>query len=135
MDDYVSLVRQVVGQHAAAIETDLRAAISELERTRKSAADAESRVLSLQTLLHFGSTDAPPTDDDSRLTLHEAMAEVLRSAPEQMMRARDLAAEIHRRHLYVMRDGRPVEPQQIHARVGHYGDLFEKVGTFIRLRG
>lgn len=33
-----------------------------------------------------------------------------------------------------MRDGRPVEPQQVHARVGHYPDLFEKVGTFIKLR-
>ena len=27
-----------------------------------------------------------------------------------------------------MRDGRPVEPQQINARVGHYPDRFEKVG-------
>ena len=34
-----------------------------------------------------------------------------------------------------MRDGRPVEAQQIHARVGHYGHIFERWGTFIGLRG
>jgi hypothetical protein len=32
-----------------------------------------------------------------------------------------------------MRDGRPVEAQQIHARVGHYPNLFAKEGTFIKL--
>ena len=66
--------------------------------------------------------------------LHEAMAEVLRTAPERMMRAGDLAAAIERRGLYRMRDGRPVEAQQIHARVGHYGTLFTKEGTFIKLK-
>jgi hypothetical protein len=61
------------------------------------------------------------------------MAEVLRSAPAGMLRAGDLAAGIERRRLYRMRDGRPVEAQQIHARVGHYPHLFAKEGTFIRL--
>lgn len=49
------------------------------------------------------------------------------------MRAVDLAAEIDRRKLYRMRDGRPVEAQQIHARVGNYPHLFTRNGTFIRL--
>jgi hypothetical protein len=33
-----------------------------------------------------------------------------------------------------MRDGRPVETQQIHARVGNYESLFEREGTFIKLK-
>jgi hypothetical protein len=32
-----------------------------------------------------------------------------------------------------MRDGRPVEAQQIHARVGQYPHLFIREGTFIKL--
>ncbi len=67
------------------------------------------------------------------MTLHEAMAEVLRTTHEHMLRAGDLAAEVDRCGLYKMRDGRPVEAQQIHARVGHYQHLFTKVGTFITL--
>lgn len=49
------------------------------------------------------------------------------------MRAADLAKEIDRCGLYRMRDGRPVEAQQIHARVGHYPDDFGRDGTFIKL--
>jgi hypothetical protein len=67
------------------------------------------------------------------ITLHEAMREVLQTAPLRMMRAQDLAAEIDRRRLYRMRDGRAVEPQQIHARTGNYPNLFEREGTFIKL--
>jgi hypothetical protein len=59
---------------------------------------------------------------------------VLKDAPNRMMRPADLGAAIHARGLYRMRDGRPVETQQIHARVGNYGHLFEREGTFIKLR-
>ncbi len=62
------------------------------------------------------------------------MAEVLRMAPQYKMRPVDLATEINRRGLYTMRDGRPIETQQIHARVGNYPDMFERDGAFIRLR-
>jgi hypothetical protein len=67
------------------------------------------------------------------MTLHDAMAEVLRGEPGRMLRAGDLAREIERRRLYRMRDGRPVESQQIHARVNHYDEVFTKEGTFIKL--
>lgn len=49
------------------------------------------------------------------------------------MRAADLTAEINRRGLYRMRDGRAVETQQVHARVTHYPHLLAKAGTFITL--
>ena len=44
------------------------------------------------------------------------------------MVASELAAQIDHRGLYKMRDGRRVEAQQIHARVGHYPDLFGRDG-------
>lgn len=88
-----------------------------------------------ETLLAFDPNQLESPDDMpvGRLTLHAAMRLVLRDAPNQMMRPADLAAEVHRRGLYRMRDGRPVEPQQIHARVGNYPDLFARDGTFVKL--
>jgi len=82
-------------------------------------------------LARAGGADDPAP---ASMTLHEAMREVLQAAPMRMMRAHDLAAEIDSRHLYRMRDGRAVEPQQIHARTGNYPDLFEREGTFIKLK-
>lgn len=60
------------------------------------------------------------------------MAEVLEIARERRLRASDLATAIERRGLFKMRDGRPIETQQIHARVGHYPAMFTKEGTFIK---
>lgn len=68
------------------------------------------------------------------VTLHVAMQMVLADAPNRMMRPADLAAAIHARGLYRTRDGRAVETQQIHARVGNYENLFAREGTFIKLR-
>lgn len=61
------------------------------------------------------------------------MAEVLKAAPNRSMRAGDLAMTLQRQGLYRMRDGRAVEPQQIHARVGHYPQIFGREGTLIKL--
>lgn len=68
------------------------------------------------------------------MTLHEAMLAVLRTAPGARMTARELCDQINRRGLYRMRDGRPVEIQQIHARAGNYSHLFVRVGDGIALR-
>ncbi len=46
----------------------------------------------------------------------------------------DADLTIARRGLYAMRDGRAVEAQQIHARVGQYPELFGKGGTLITLK-
>ncbi|CAN5167489.1 hypothetical protein BH09ACT12_BH09ACT12_30850 [soil metagenome] len=63
------------------------------------------------------------------MTLHDAMREVLRTAPGRRMVAADIATQIDRRGLYKMRDGRAVEKQQIHARVGHYPKVFNRDGN------
>jgi hypothetical protein len=86
----------------------------------------------LEWLLSLAQPGKEPAESAS-LTLHEAMRKVLGGVSGRMMRAGDLAAAIEARQLYRMRDGRPVEPQQVHARVGHYRQLFAREGTFIKL--
>lgn len=66
----------------------------------------------------------PTVQSDHDLTLHEAMALVLRETVDQRLPAVELAAAINQRGLYRMRDGRPVAPGQIHARARNYAHLF-----------
>ena len=115
------------------IDADLEKASIELRRARHDVADLERQVQTFERLLEVAAAREGEAQTQPTLTLHLAMAQVLRGAPQRMMRAGDLAAEINRRGLYRMRDGRPVESQQIHARVGHYGHLFKRRGTFIEL--
>jgi hypothetical protein len=132
--EYLSILRDVASTHLDEIEADLAEARRELEHFRGQVKQQEARVEALVALAELASSSNSEVPVPAKLKLHDAMAEVLRTAPEHMMRAGDLAAEIQRRRLYRMRDGRPVEAQQIHARVGHYADRFERVGTFIKLR-
>ncbi|MGH8952955.1 MAG: hypothetical protein ACRDX9_16250 [Acidimicrobiia bacterium] len=132
MPEYWELVGQVAATHVDEIRGDLDQARHRLRQARQEVADLESRIGSLEALLALTAADHAPAVT-ATMTLHEAMSEVIRSSGEQIMRAADLATEIDRRGLYKMRDGRPVEAQQIHARVGNYPHLFSKVGTFITL--
>lgn len=134
---YQDDVRRVVLARYEEIAGDLELARKALRRARAETDELLRTVTHLEGLLaHAEEASAeratpasPPT------TLHEAMVEVLKDCQGGMMRANDLAAEINRRRLYRMRDGRPVEAQQIHARVGNYPHLFEKEGTFIKRAG
>lgn len=131
---YMDQVRDVALANIEELQGDLDQARHLLERARSNSAELEREVAwleSLLTLAEGGEDSAAATG----VTLHQAMEVVLRQAPAGMLRAGDLAAEINRRHLYRMRDGRPVETQQIHARVGQYPHLFAKEGTFIKLAG
>ncbi|MGH8545465.1 MAG: hypothetical protein ACREX3_17930 [Gammaproteobacteria bacterium] len=129
--------RMEIGQVAAANVEELNADLDQsrhaLKRARAEVHHLERQVTSLEALLELARQDDSDEPGPPGLTLHAAMAAVLRDVPEQMLRAGDIAAEIDRRGLYKMRDGRPVEAQQIHARVGHYPHFFTKVGTFIKL--
>lgn len=69
-----------------------------------------------------------------RLTLHEAIKQVLEENGNHWMSVRELADEINRRGLYAKKDGTPIEPSQIHARTKNYEPLFEKNGPEVRLR-
>ena len=123
----------VVSRHAQELRSRIDRDRHLLEEQRAETAEIERRLAAEEWLLE-SSVERSPTREALRLTGHGAMAEVLRTAPQYKMRPVDLAAEINRRGLYRMRDGRPLETQQIHARVGNYPDMFERDDSFIRLR-
>ena len=104
-----------------------------LEERQAEVTEIERRLAAQEWLLKLLG-EQPPMREEQHFSGHAAMAEVLRTAPQYQMRPVDLAAEINRRGLYTMRDGRPIETQQIHARAGNYPDMFERNGPFIRLR-
>ena len=118
-DEYLELVGQVVTANREEIERDLTAARRVRDSAEADLREAERRVASFEFLLSLAGGSS--ADAEPRTTLHEAMRLVLQSAPGQRMPATEIAREINRRGLYKMRDGRPVEPQQIHARAGNYG--------------
>jgi hypothetical protein len=130
---YQVALRKVVAANSDELRGDLDHARHLLQRARLQVSELERQVASLESLLMLADDVDASNPEPSGLTLHEAMSAVLKSAPAGMLRAGDLAAEINRQQLYRMRDGRPVEAQQIHARVGHYQHLFAKEGTFIKL--
>ncbi len=123
----------VASRHAQELRSRTDRDRRQLEDLQVEIAEIERRLAAQEWLLE-SSAEQPPARESSRLSAHGAMAEVLRTAPQFKMRPVDLATEINRRGLYRMRDGRPIEPQQIHARTGNYPDMFERDGAFIRLR-
>lgn len=73
-------------------------------------------------------------EHSARLTLHKALALVLRENGNEWMTAGELADAINARGLYTKRDGRPVEINQVHSRTKNYPDVFEKRRSRIRLQ-
>jgi hypothetical protein len=133
---YLESIAQTVSTNRQQIEVDLADALSRRHNLQTLLDETNREVNRLEGLLSLGTTPSPTSDDtaqEERLTLHEAMRRVLSTAPSQTMGAAELARTIERRGLYKMRDGRPVEQQQIHARVGHYRHMFERSGHGIRL--
>jgi hypothetical protein len=134
---YAEGVAAVVEARRDEILADLTLARKLHDRAISDAKEAERQIAALEALMAYAK-DADPAAETSnasnaKITLHAAMRQVLEAAPSRMMRAADIASEITRKSLYRMQDGRPVEPQQIHARVGHYPQDFAREGTFIRL--
>jgi hypothetical protein len=68
-----------------------------------------------------------------RLTLHEALALVLRESGNDWMTVRELTEQVNARNLYQRRDGSPVEANQVHARTKNYPQVFDKSGSRVRL--
>lgn len=128
---YLEVLRDFADEHRDAIEADLVEARRHTRNAERFAAETRRRMEGLEYLLSL--VPAQRTSDPERMTLHEAMRVAIAQSPAGMLRARDLASEIERLGLYRMNDGRPVEPVQIHARVGNYPHLFRKEGTFIAL--
>lgn len=130
---YTEDIKKVAAAHAEEIRGDLDLAHTRLHQQQMAVHDLERQIVSLEMLLELTEASQRDEDPSSQMTLHGAMALVLREQPMHMMRPADLLSEVNRRRLYKMRDGRPVELQQIHARVGNYSHLFTRDGTFIKL--
>jgi hypothetical protein len=137
MSEWEAQIASVVQAGREEIEADLALALKLRGRAAADLEQAEERVRKFELLLALGNeAGAPAGPPAERVTLHKAMRIVLSTAPGGRMLAAELAAHIDRRGLYKMRDGRSVEAQQIHARVGHYPDLFTRDGSsYIGLKG
>jgi hypothetical protein len=114
------------------IKAALADARTELESLREREAQLEEQIAEAEAAL--GDTDGSAAASTQQLTLHEAIASVLREHGNRWMTARELAAEVTRKGLYRKRDGTPVEVNQVHARTANYEALFEKKGPKIRLK-
>jgi len=66
------------------------------------------------------------------MTLHEAIAEILREAGHPMTTA-EIAAQVNRRRSYTKKDGTPVTAYQIHGRTKNYDRLFTRNRTLVGL--
>jgi hypothetical protein len=129
--EYGSALAALVKTYREDLLADLKVSQTSLARARRECEELEAHVHSIETLLAFDSQKH--SANVHGMTLHEAMEKVIAESPLGMLRAADIASEIHRRGLYRMQNGRPVEAQQIRARVGHYRHLFEREGNFIKL--
>jgi hypothetical protein len=115
----------------AALEAGLIEAEKELAALRER--EHELEVLVARAKAALGAEPEPRRFGSERLTLHEAIAIILRENGNRWMTVRELADQVNQRQLYRKRDGSPVEPNQIHARTKNYTALFEKNGPCVRL--
>jgi hypothetical protein len=125
-------LQEALAMSQAAIRTGLVEARAELEELHARQAEIESLIAQAEAALRGAEADSEP---EGRMTLHEALEQILRENDNGWMTVRELADEVNRRGLYRKKDGTPVEPNQVHARAKNYDQIFEKSGSRVRLRG
>ena len=116
-----------------AIEAALAEAEGELAVLLARQRELEALIARARAALGDG-TALASTSQEGRLTLHEAIARILRENDNNWMTVTEVAMAVNERGLYKKRDGSRVEPNQIHARAKNYASLFEKKGSQVRLR-
>lgn len=119
-----SSLEKMMVRHQDELEKAIEETEAELAALDERREELMRQIRRAQELLE-GVTRPPSPPATSDITLHEAMLLVLEENPNGM-RGVDLTNEINRRQLYTMRDGSPVEMQQVHARANHYEHLFVK---------
>jgi HB1, ASXL, restriction endonuclease HTH domain len=125
-------LQEALATSQTALRAGLDEARAELEQLQAREAELEDLIAQAEAVLGTSDRDE---ESEGRLTLHEALEQVLRESDTPWMNVRELADEVNRRGLYHKRDGTPVEPNQVHARTKNYTKLFEKNGPRVRLRG
>lgn len=132
MDSISSKLSRALDGARAEIEAGLREAeadLAELDARRAVLVALIARASAALGLADERAPDSPPRS----LTLHEAMAQVLREHDNEPLTAREIADEINHRQLYRKRDGSIVDVSQIHARAKNYATQFAKDGSKLRL--
>jgi HB1, ASXL, restriction endonuclease HTH domain len=127
-------LRSILESARPQLESGLAAAESELQALEERRAGLLALISQARAALGQSDASSPSRADERRLTLHEALALVLRENGNEPMTARELTDQVNVRSLYRRRDGSPVEANQVHARTKNYPNLFEKHGSRIRLR-
>ena len=97
----------------------LSSALVELLRSRTALRDAE---VGARTAL-----DREPEQTAGKITLHEAMAQVLADRGEPM-RTGEVRDAVNRQGLYRRKDGNPLGTSQVAARANNHRELFRKLG-------
>ncbi|MBI5088842.1 MAG: hypothetical protein HZB15_08300 [Actinobacteria bacterium] len=119
-------------EHAARLVADTLSAarleLVELEERKVQLLALIARTEAMHAALQ---TDRPAM---RHMTLHEAIAFLIREHGNRWMTVKDLTAAINARQLYHKRDGSPVELNEVHARINNYEYLFDKNGSKVRLR-
>ena len=117
----------------AGIIRALDGARNELEAVRARERELVRLINRAEVTLGLLEPDAQiPVSPTAELTLHEAMALVLREKGSSMS-AREIADEINRRGLYRKADGSPLDVGQVHARVHRYAHMFQRRNRRIEL--
>jgi hypothetical protein len=125
-------LQEALAMSQTVLKAGLTEAQAELEELRLRQAQLEDLIAQAEAALGVGDREA---GGKGRLTLHEAIEQVLRENNNKWMTVRELADEVNRRGLYRKKDGTLIEPNQIHARTKNYDQIFEKNGSRVRLVG
>src|SRR5688500_5588601 len=112
------------------IREALEGARSEMASLKRRQAELEAQIREAERALGDTGGDEPT----AAMTLHDALAHVLRESDNEGMTARELTDAVNARGLYRKRDGSPVEVNQVQARINNYNAVFVKVGAAIQLR-
>ena len=125
----------------AAVRAEGNGASERVMTLEDAAAVGEAEPVSRSDVMHDQTAPAPgaaPSGGNGTServdTVQEAMALVLEAYPDQGLTPEELVTEIEQRNLYYMGDGSPLRASQIHARVRHYADRFDKQGGRVFLR-
>lgn len=130
--DVLAELDAAVQERNAAIEQVLSKAQDELEACRARCAELERAIGRTRGLIDPQATGQPLPLGPPRVTLHEAMRQVLAGAGSDGLTSRELVDAINTRGLYRQRAGTPVTVNQIHARARNYSHLFGKrEGRFV----
>lgn len=120
-------LREALLANRDGIAAALELAETELTACRRRCLELEELIGRARLILGLDESNREP------LTLHDAMGVVLRDHGDGLT-APALAEEVNKRHLYQRKNGKPVEPGQIHARVTSYQAMFTRQAGRIVLR-